>query len=63
MRGKPQETSKPVAILTVYGIGKMRPEKREQIANWLMDKAKEILLDGDSYTDGQFRARVYGRRP
>jgi hypothetical protein len=45
------------AILTIKSPGKMSKKGRRDIAKWLERQAKNLLADGDKYTDGRFTAR------
>lgn len=49
--------AKRVATLTIAAPGKMTKKGRSDIAVWLMRQARNLVKDGELYTNGRFTAR------
>ena len=50
------------AVLTLKGAGEWTPEGRRHIAEWLRQKARDLVKDGHNYSP-RFRARYMAVRP
>lgn len=59
MSTKKKKVNKAVAITTLRAPGKMSPELRKSIAEWMRAQAKDLVKQGDKYTTGRFTARYF----
>lgn len=50
-----------VAVLSIFGAGRMTAAGREQIVSWLRYQAHRLKKDGGQYTKGRYTARYISR--